>query len=224
VHEQHPLVVVVKTASKCHHTSTECFPLQAVLFSDTARGLARVMANGDASACPALAAAILSICVIRSQSIPVLSQTSIIIMPALRDFLERVSNRVHNISSTCSNSTGVSPSRSRGKWPSHTTLSASEVHSAGLSGTDADAFYMGGALLHLMMGHISPEQSEVVEQIMLTVLEMLVRLLETPEHLEHLLPVSMALSLLGASLKASAKLQNAVICRGVVGKVRHGLS
>ena len=78
---------------------------------------------------------------------------------------------------------------------------------------------MGGALLHLALPHATPAQSEAVEEVMMTVLGMLVRLLETPEHLEHLLPVSMALSLLGSSLKSSKKLQEAVLKRGVIGKV-----
>lgn len=194
--------------------------LQAVLSTDTARGLARVMANGDSSACPGLAAAILSVCVIRCRSASVLAQTSSIVLPAISEFLSHVLSRASK-STNVSGSTGVSPPGSEGTLPPRNSRSAAGTgaNTAALSGAEADAFYMGGALLHLMLPHVSAGQSEVVEQIMLTVLGMLVRFLETPEHLEHLLPVSMALSLLGSSLKSSVKLQDAVNDKGVVGKV-----
>jgi hypothetical protein len=176
------------------------------------------MANGDTSACPGLAAAILSICVIRSRSAPVLAQTSTVVIPALQDFLARVLNRTCKSNCSGCSTTVMSVHDSQGTNSSCTTRSGIGPHT-GLSGTDADAFYMAGALLHLMLPYTSSGQAEVLEQVMLTVLGMLLRLLDTPEHLEHLLPVSMALTLVGSSLKTSAKLQDVVASKGVVGKV-----
>ena len=179
------------------------------------------MANGDTSACPGLAAAILSVCVIRSRSDPALARTSSIVIPAISEFFDNVLNRAR-ASNTYSGttSTGVSPPGSQGALPARPTARSAGANTATLSGADADAFYMGGALLHLALPHVPPGHSDAVEEVMLTVLGMLVRLLETPEHLEHLLSVSMALSLLGSALKSSRKLQDADIAQGVVGKVR----
>lgn len=182
--------------------------LQAVLHSSTAEGLSRVLASGDTSGCPGLAAAVLAVCFIRCSSLPVLASATSFIIPSLRLFFDTL--------------VGRSGARAGGNGGATTGVlsgsprSASVTNSFSLSTADFDALYMGAALAKLALPHIKADTKADAEALVNNVVLLLQRLLE---HSEQYLPVSNTLTLLGDAAKMFESVRTELLQSGVVGKV-----
>lgn len=181
--------------------------LQAVLHSSTAEGLSRVLASGDTSGCPGLAAAILAVCFIRCSSSSVLSTVTSFIIPALRSFFDTLVGR-------SGVRAGMNGASSVGYVGS--PRSGSAASGFALSASDSDALYMGAALAKLTLPHLGPDSKSDAEALVNNVVLLLQRLLE---HSEQYLPVSNTLTLLGDAAKMFEGVSAELLGSGVVGKV-----
>lgn len=190
----------VNLLQRCTCCSLYRLVLQAVMHSSTAEGLSRVLASGDTSGCPGLAAAILAVCFIRCSSSPALASATSFIIPSLRSFFETLVGR----SGARAGVNGGSP------------RSTSAASGFAVSTADCDALYMGAALAKLTLPYIGPETESDAEALVNHVVLLLQRLLE---HSEQYLPVSNTLTLLGDASKVFESVREELLRSGVLGKV-----
>lgn len=160
-----------------------------------------MLASGDTSGCPGLAAAILAVCFIRCSSSSVLASATSFIIPSLRSFFEILVGR----SAARAGVNGGSP------------RSTSAASGLTVSTADCDALYMGAALAKLTLPYIGPETDSDAEALVNHVVLLLQRLLE---HSEQYLPVSNTLTLLGDASKLFESVREELLRSGVLGKVR----
>lgn len=190
--------------------------LQAILNSSTAEGLSRVLASGDTSGCPGLAAAILAVCFIRCSSSPTLSSVTATLIPSLRSFFDnlvaRSGTRATGNGGSSASATGGGASSGYGSNPSGPSVGGSHA----LTTADCDALYMGAALAKLALPHVGPSTDVDAEALVNSVVLLLQRLLE---HSEQNLPVSNTLTLLGDGAKRYESVRSELLKSGVVGKV-----
>ena len=191
--------------------------LQAILHSSTAEGLSRVLASGDTSGCPGLAAAILAVCFIRCSASAALSSVASHIIPSLRSFfanlVARSGSRATGHGGSSANALSGGSAGGYSSSPGGTGVGSGLA----LNTADCDTLYMGAALAKLTLPHVGPDADADAEALVNNVVVLLQRLLE---HTEQYLPVSNTLTLLGDAAKRYESVRSELLKSGVIGKVR----